>query len=90
MKFYICDHCGNIVAYVKNKGVPVMCCGQKMRELVPNTTDAAVEKHVPVIQVEGNHVTVTVSTAEHPMVEEHFIEWIALETRQEMCIRDSS
>ena len=49
MKFYICDHCGNIVAYVKNKGVPVMCCGQKMRELVPNTTDAAVEKHVPVI-----------------------------------------
>ncbi len=82
MKFYICDHCGNIVAYVKDKGVPVMCCGQKMRELVPNTTDAAVEKHVPVIQVEGNHVTVTVSTAEHPMVEEHFIEWIALETRQ--------
>ena len=55
-----------------------MCCGHKMRELVPNTTDAAVEKHVPVIQVEGNHVTVTVSTAEHPMVEEHFIEWIAL------------
>lgn len=82
MKFFICDHCGNIIAFVKNKGVPVMCCGQKMRELVPNTTDAAVEKHVPVIHVEGNHVTVTVSTVDHPMVEEHFIEWIALETEQ--------
>lgn len=82
MKFCICDHCGNVIAYVEDKGVPVMCCGQKMRELVPNTTDAAVEKHVPVIQVEGNHVTVTVSTAEHPMLAEHFIEWIALESEQ--------
>ena len=48
MKFYKCSHCGNIVAFVENKGVPVMCCGQKMDELVPNTTDAAGEKHVPV------------------------------------------
>ena len=82
MKFYICGHCGNIIAYVKDKGVPVMCCGQKMTELVPNTTDAAVEKHVPVIAVDGNRVTVTVSTAEHPMLAEHYIEWIALETRE--------
>ncbi len=82
MKFLICDHCGNIVAYVKDQGVPVMCCGQKMRELTPNTTDAAVEKHVPVISVDGQKVTVTVSTTTHPMAEEHFIEWIALETRQ--------
>ena len=66
MKFYICSHCGNIIAYVKDQGVPVMCCGQKMEELVPNTTDAAVEKHVPVISVEGNQVTVKVSSVEHP------------------------
>ena len=53
MRFYICEHCGNIVTFVKSSGVPVMCCGQKMTELVPGTTDAAVEKHVPVIQAEG-------------------------------------
>lgn len=82
MKFYICDHCGNIIAFVQNKGVPVMCCGQKMRELVPNTTDAAAEKHVPVITVEGSKAVVTVSSAEHPMAEDHFIEWVALETKQ--------
>lgn len=81
MKFYICQHCGNIIAYVENKGVPVMCCGQKMVELVPGTTDAAAEKHVPVISVDGNLVTVTVGEVEHPMTAEHYIEWIALETK---------
>ena len=80
MKFYVCKHCGNIIAYAKNKGVPVMCCGEKMSELVPGSVDAATEKHVPVISVEGNKVTVTVGEVEHPMAEEHFIEWIVLET----------
>ena len=82
MKFYICNHCGNIIAYVKSSGVPVVCCGEKMQELVPNTTDAAVEKHVPVIQIDGSKVTVTVGSAEHPMIPEHYIQWIALATRQ--------
>ncbi len=82
MKFYVCKHCGNIIAYVKNKGVPVMCCGEKMTELVPGSVDAASEKHVPVISVEGNKVTVTVGEVAHPMAEEHFIEWIALETAE--------
>lgn len=82
MKFYVCKHCGNIIAYAKNKGVPVMCCGEKMSELVPGGVDAATEKHVPVISVEGNKVTVTVGEVEHPMAEEHFIEWIALETQE--------
>jgi len=80
MKFYVCEHCGNIISYHKNKGVPVMCCGQKMTELVPGTTDASVEKHVPVIEQEGNKVIVKVGAAEHPMVEVHYIEWIILET----------
>ena len=84
MKFYICNHCGNIIAYVKSSGVPVVCCGEKMQELVPNTTDAAVEKHVPVIQIDGSKVTVTVGSAEHPMIPEHYIQWIALATRQEI------
>ena len=82
MKFYRCDHCGNLITFVHSAGVPVMCCGQKMTELVPGTTDAAVEKHVPVAKTEGGQVTVTVGEVEHPMLPEHFIEWIALETQQ--------
>ncbi len=81
-KFLKCAHCGNIIAFVEDKGVPVICCGEKMQELVPNTTDAAVEKHVPVCTVEGNKVTVEVSSVAHPMTEEHWIQWISLETKQ--------
>jgi len=81
-KFFICEHCGNIIAMVKNSGVPVMCCGQKMTELIPGTTDASQEKHVPVWKVEGNLVTVTVGSVEHPMLPEHYIEWISLQTKQ--------
>lgn len=81
MKFYRCEHCGNIVAMVKNSGVPVMCCGQKMTEIVAGTTDAAVEKHVPVYELKGNMLYVSVGEVEHPMIEEHFIEWIAVQTK---------
>ena len=80
MKFYRCDHCGNIITFVHSAGVPVMCCGQKMTELAPGTTDAALEKHVPVVSVEGNVVKVQVGAVEHPMLEEHYIEFIAIET----------
>ncbi len=80
MKFYICETCGNIIAMVKKSGAPVSCCGQKMKELEPGTTDAAVEKHVPVFEVKGNKVSVTVGSVEHPMLAEHYIEWIAVQT----------
>ena len=80
MKFYICEHCGNIIEYVKESGVPVMCCGQKMTEIVPGTTDGAYDKHVPVVTLEGNKVIVEVGSVEHPMVEAHYIQWIAIET----------
>ena len=53
-KYYICEHCGNIIAYVKRSGVDVMCCGEKMKEIIPGTSDGAAEKHVPVISVDGN------------------------------------
>ena len=79
-KFFKCEHCGNIIEMVEDKGVPVMCCGQKMTELVPNTTDAATEKHVPVIEVSGNEVTVKVGSVEHPMLPEHHIDFICVET----------
>ena len=82
MEFYVCKHCGNIIAYAENKGVPVVCCGEKMEKIVPNSVDASGEKHVPVVKVEGNLVTVTVGSVEHPMLEEHHIGWVALETEQ--------
>lgn len=81
-KFFICEHCGNIIAMVKSSGVPIICCGQKMTEIIPGTTDASVEKHVPVWKVEGNLVTVTVGSVEHPMLPEHYIEWVSLQTKQ--------
>ena len=77
MKFYRCDHCGNIVTFVHSAGVPVMCCGQKMTELVPGTVDAAVEKHVPVVEVNGTRVEVKVGSVAHPMLPEHYIQIIA-------------
>lgn len=80
-KFFICEHCGNIVAFVKNSGVPVVCCGEKMKELIPGTTDAAVEKHIPVYRVEDGKVFVTVGSVAHPMLQEHYIEWVSLQTK---------
>ena len=82
MKFYICNHCGNIVYYVRNKGVPIVCCGEKMVELLPGVTDAATEKHVPVVTVEGNKVTANVGSVNHPMTDEHYINWVILETKK--------
>ena len=82
MKFHICEHCGNIVTFLQSSGVPVMCCGQKMTELVPDSTDAAQEKHVPVVTVEGSMVDVKVGSAPHPMIPEHYIQWVALETTE--------
>ena len=79
-KFYICEHCGNIIAVVKASGVPVMCCGEKMKEIIPGTVDASLEKHVPVFEIKDNKVYVTVGAALHPMAEEHYIEWISLQT----------
>ena len=82
MKFYRCAHCGQLVAIVKKTGVPVICCGEPMKELIPGTTDAAAEKHVPSFEVKGDVVEVTVGSVEHPMLEEHYIEWIAVQTKQ--------
>ena len=81
-KFYKCEHCGNIVAMVKDAGVPIMCCGQKMKEIVPAEIDAAVEKHVPEYEVKDGKVYVKVGEVEHPMGEEHYIEWVLLHTNK--------
>lgn len=80
LQFYICKHCGNMVAKIKDSGVPIICCGEAMTEIIPGTTDAAVEKHLPVVKVDGSTVRVTVGAVEHPMTEAHYIEWVALQT----------
>lgn len=81
IKFYRCANCGQIIAVVKGTGVPVKCCGENMKELIPGTTDAAVEKHVPVYEVKDGKVYVSVGSAAHPMIPEHYIEWVALQTK---------
>lgn len=79
-RFYICKHCGNIIGKIEDKKVPVFCCGEKMQELVANTVEASVEKHIPVVTVEGDLVKVNVGSVTHPMEPNHYISWIYLET----------
>ena len=86
MKFYICKHCGNVITKLTSSQVPVQCCGENMQPLEAGVTDAAVEKHVPVVTVEGNLVKVAVGSVAHPMVEEHFIQWVAVETERDALV----
>ena len=79
-RFYICEHCGNIVGKINDSGVPVMCCGQKMKMLEPNTVDASTEKHVPAVKFGEGVVSVIVGSVPHPMTEEHSIKWVYLKT----------
>jgi superoxide reductase len=80
MKFFVCEHCGNMIGMIHNAGVPMMCCGQKMTQLVPGTVEASHEKHIPVASVEGNLVRVDIGSVAHPMTEEHSILWVYLQT----------
>ncbi|MBR5331924.1 MAG: desulfoferrodoxin [Muribaculaceae bacterium] len=80
-KFYKCNHCGNVIVKVVDAGVPVVCCGEKMEELVPNTVDASGEKHLPVVTVlDNNTIKVEVGSVHHPMLPEHHISFIYVET----------
>ena len=80
MKFYYCKHCKNIITFVKEVNPNIVCCNEKMVELVPGSVDAAHEKHIPVVDINENKVTVCIGSVEHPMQVEHYIEWIILET----------
>lgn len=82
MKFLKCEHCGNIVEFVDEKQPHIICCGEEMKELVAGSVDAALEKHVPVIEEKDDKVIITVGEVAHPMVENHFIEWIVVHTDQ--------
>ena len=79
-KFYVCKKCGTMVALVKKGHCIPTCCGDEMTELIAGEVEASKEKHIPVINVNGNIVTVTVGEVEHPMIDVHYIEWISIET----------
>ena len=80
-KFYKCRHCGNVIEKVVDSKVPVICCGEKMEELIPNTVDASQEKHVPVVtKVNDCTIKVEVGSVPHPMLPEHHIAFIYVET----------
>ena len=79
-RFYICEHCKNLVEMIHDAGVSLVCCGQKMTLIEAGTVEASREKHIPVVNVEGNTVKVSVGSVEHPMTEEHSITWVYLQT----------
>ena len=80
-KFYKCRHCGNVIEKLVDSRVPVICCGEKMEELIPNTVDASQEKHVPVVtKLDDCSIKVEVGSVPHPMLPEHHIAFIYVET----------
>lgn len=79
-KFYVCKHCGNMVGMIYSSGVPIMCCGEAMEELKPNTVEASTEKHIPFVVQNGNSIKVQIGEVEHPMEEAHSIQWVYLLT----------
>lgn len=87
VEFYRCALCGNMVALIKDGGGTLVCCGQDMKKLKANTTDAAQEKHVPEISKADGKIEVAVGSTLHPMLAEHYIEWIALVTEDKVEIK---
>ncbi|MDR2546400.1 MAG: desulfoferrodoxin [Lachnospiraceae bacterium] len=81
-KFFKCAHCGNIAGLISDKGAPLMCCGEKMQELLANTVEASQEKHLPSVTLAGDKLTVAVGSVHHPMEAEHYITFVFVETTQ--------
>ena len=78
VKFYRCPICGNVIELIDGDSKRITCCGKNMELLVANTVDAAVEKHVPVYKKEDDKLIVSVGDVIHPMINEHYIMWIAM------------
>lgn len=91
MKFFRCKLCGQIVGMIKETGVPMICCGEEMEEIVPLTKEEGLtEKHVPVFKVSNNKVITNIGSIPHPTTSEHHIEWVALVTskgNQRKCLK---
>jgi len=89
-KFFICKQCNNLIGMIENKGIPMTCCGEEMTELVPNTVDASGEKHLPEVTMSGDNMIVKVGSVPHPMVDEHYIQFIYVQTEnggQRKCLK---
>ncbi|MCM8900673.1 desulfoferrodoxin [Caldicoprobacter algeriensis] len=76
--FYRCEICGNLVELINRGGGELVCCGQPMTELKPNTVDASVEKHVPAVTRKDGKLYIQIGSVPHPMIPEHYIEWVAV------------
>jgi len=79
--FFVCNHCGNVAKLAVSKGGKLVCCGDEMCELTPNTVDASKEKHLPVVEKAGNGIKVKIGSAPHPMAEDHHIDFIFVKTK---------
>jgi len=77
VRFYVCPICGNIIGLIEGNMEHITCCGKPMEQMLANTTDASVEKHVPVYEKVEDEIVVKVREVEHPMEKEHYIMWIA-------------
>ena len=77
VRFYHCPICKTTVGLIHGEMEHVTCCGKPMEELIPNTVDASVEKHLPVYELVEDEIVVKVGDIEHPMEKEHYIMWIA-------------
>ena len=89
-KFYICAHCGNLVGLIKDEGPALICCGDKMNELIPNTVEASAEKHLPAVTVSGDSINVQIGSVPHPMEDAHHITFVYVETElggQRKCLK---
>ena len=89
-KFLLCTRCKNLIEMINDSGVTPICCGIDMEELIANSTEAAFEKHIPVIDIKENIATITVGETLHPMTEEHYIEWIYIKTNKGVKRKDLS
>lgn len=79
-KFYRCPICGNVFGVIKDAGVRPVCCGKPMEIIEANSTEAAFEKHIPEVEVKDGVVNVVVGSTLHPMLPEHFIDWVLIAT----------
>ena len=81
-RFFICSHCGNMVGLIQDEGIPLVCCGEEMTALVPNTVEASVEKHLPVVTVSDGSASIQIGSTLHPMGAPHHIAFVYVETER--------
>lgn len=82
-QYYICEICGNEIEMINDSGQIPVCCGKEMKLVKPNSTDGDIEKHIPSCKIKPEQVKIQIGEMPHPMGDDHYIKWIALETVDE-------